>query len=160
MWQHAWKKRAFRHFRFACINLPSKMYKGSTFFDSTALQANSRSLFFHAFLIYSALSLFFSQLKSLSLWENLLFRCYLSRFFSQLMPWRRMLRQSAGNLDPFLFSARKRFPAVKLFRRNTEQWKKAARFVIRIPKQCIYSIGQLRTVLCAVYCRITLNYSR
>ena len=43
-----------------------KMYKGSTFFDSTALQANSRALFFHAFLIYSGLLLFFTA-ESLSL---------------------------------------------------------------------------------------------
>ena len=57
-------------------------------------------------------------------------------------------------------SARKRFPTVKLFSYNTEQREKTARFVVRIPKQCIYIIGQLRTVLCAVYCRITLNYSR
>ena len=39
------------------------MYKGSTFFDSTALQANSQPSFFHAFLIYSGLSLFFSLLN-------------------------------------------------------------------------------------------------
>ena len=57
--QPAWKKRAFRHSRFACINLLSKMYKGSTFFDSTALRANSQPSFFHAFLIYSGLLLFF-----------------------------------------------------------------------------------------------------
>lgn len=38
--------------------------------------------------------------------------------------YRRMLRQSAGNLDPFLFSARKRFPTVKLFSCNAEQRKK------------------------------------
>ena len=49
----------WRYFRFACINLLSKMYKGSTFFDSTALRANSQPSFFHAFLIYSGLSLFF-----------------------------------------------------------------------------------------------------
>ena len=114
MWQHAWKKRAFRHFRFA--------------------QRPFTTLFFHAFLRYSALSLFFFTAESLSswekcgsiktvhpctvlmpsfvnktryyfvypalhggcfysiqksspaLWENLLFRCYLSRIFSQLMP--------------------------------------------------------------------------
>ena len=60
----------WRYFRFACINLPSKMYKGSTFFDSTALQANSRSLFFHAFLTIFRSFVVFSQLKSLSLWEK------------------------------------------------------------------------------------------
>ena len=48
------------------------------------------SLFFHAFLIYSALSLFFSQLKSLSLWENLLFRCYLFKIFFH--SWRPALK--------------------------------------------------------------------
>ena len=42
-----------------CQNSLSKMYKGSTFFDRTALQAHSRALFFHAFLLYSGLSLFF-----------------------------------------------------------------------------------------------------
>ena len=37
------------------------MYKGSTFFDSTALQANSRSLFFHAFLtIFRSFVVFFT----------------------------------------------------------------------------------------------------
>ena len=37
------------------------MYKGSTFFDSTVLQANSRALFFHAFLtIFRSFVVFFT----------------------------------------------------------------------------------------------------
>ena len=39
----------------------TKNVQGSTFFDSTALQANSRSLFFHAFLtIFRSFVVFFT----------------------------------------------------------------------------------------------------
>ena len=152
MWQHAWKKRLppwmavdsmqKRYFGFAKIRC-QKCTWTYTFDDTFAsLKGHSRSLFFHAFLIYSGLSLFFFTAESLSLWEkcgsiktvhpctvlmpsfvnktrycfvypalhggcfysiqksspalweNLLFRCYLSRFFSQLMPWYRLLWRS------------------------------------------------------------------
>ena len=47
------------------------MYKGSTFFDRTALQAHSRALFFHTFPIYSDLSLFFFTADALRCRLNL-----------------------------------------------------------------------------------------
>ena len=80
MWQHAWKKRLppwmavdsmqKRYFGFAKIRC-QKCTWTYTFDDTFAsLKGHSRSLFFHAFLIYSALSLFFFTAESLSLWEK------------------------------------------------------------------------------------------
>ena len=54
----------------------------------------------------------------------------------------------------------KAFPNGQAVQLQCRAEKKTARFVVRIPKQCIYIIGQLRTVLRVVYCRVTLNYPR
>ena len=51
----------WRYFRFACINLLSKMYKGSTFFDSTALRANSQPSFFTLFSYIPLFRCFFHR---------------------------------------------------------------------------------------------------
>ena len=52
----------------------------------------------------------------------------------------------------------KAFPNGQAVQLQCRTEKKTARFVVRIPKQCIRSIGQFRTVLRTVYCRFAFNY--
>ena len=60
MWQHAWKKRAFRHFRFAHVNLRSKNVWGSTFFDMYCITGKfTRSLFSRFSDIFRSFVVFF-----------------------------------------------------------------------------------------------------
>ena len=80
MWQHAWKKRltAMDGGRFHaeaifwfCQNSLSKVYMDVHFWRYFRFaQRPFTTLFFHAFLIYSGLSLFFFTAESLSLWEK------------------------------------------------------------------------------------------